>query len=273
MKLNKKAEMSETTIMGLGLGAFFLVVVGLVMAFSSFYIINDGQVGVYSKLGNFDNNEVYSGLHFKAPLITDVYKVDVRDRNILETATILAKDDLMLTVDVSVIYKIRSDRASEILQEVSGNIVNTKLIPYLRSAIRDVISGYDSSEAHSQEGRQEVALKIQEFLEIKLGKDLVIVDVLLRDVKLPLKVTEAIEDKLDAQQKAHKKEFELLSAVKDAEIEVARAIGIAEANEIIAHSLTKEYLQYKFIEGLNDGNTEVIYIPTEANMPILEVKP
>lgn len=27
-----------------------------------------------------------------------------------------------------------------------------------------------------------------------------------------------------------------------------------------------------FIEGLNDGDTEVIYVPTEANIPILEVE-
>ena len=60
------------------------------------------------------------------------------------------------------------------------------------------------------------------------------------------------------------------SAKLKAEAEVERAKGIAEANKIIAESLTKEYIQYKFIEGLNDGNTEVIYVPTEANLPIME---
>lgn len=57
-----------------------------------------------------------------------------------------------------------------------------------------------------------------------------------------------------------------------AEAEVIRAAGIAKANEIISKSLTKEYIQYKFVEGLNDGNTEVIYVPTEANLPILEAR-
>jgi len=57
-----------------------------------------------------------------------------------------------------------------------------------------------------------------------------------------------------------------------AEAEVIRARGIAEANEIIAGSITNEYIKYKFVEGLNDGNTEVIYVPTEANLPILEAR-
>ena len=57
-----------------------------------------------------------------------------------------------------------------------------------------------------------------------------------------------------------------------AEAEVIRSEGIAEANRIIAGSITEEYIRYKFIEGLNDGNTEVIYVPTEANLPILEAR-
>jgi len=62
------------------------------------------------------------------------------------------------------------------------------------------------------------------------------------------------------------------SAKLMAEAEVLRAAGIAEANEIIAGSITEEYIKYKFVEGLNDGNTEVIYVPTEANLPILEAR-
>ncbi|MCW8966384.1 MAG: hypothetical protein OQK82_06840 [Candidatus Pacearchaeota archaeon] len=65
-------------------------------------------------------------------------------------------------------------------------------------------------------------------------------------------------------------EAEKQSAKLKAEAEILRAEGIAEANKIIAGSITQEYIKYKFVEGLNDGNTEVIYVPTEANLPILE---
>ncbi len=62
------------------------------------------------------------------------------------------------------------------------------------------------------------------------------------------------------------------SAKLKAEAEVIRAAGIAEANKIIGESISEEYIRYKFVEGLNDGNTEVIYVPTEANLPILEAR-
>lgn len=53
--------------------------------------------------------------------------------------------------------------------------------------------------------------------------------------------------------------------------EVERAKGVAEANKIIGDSLTENeaYLRYLWIEALMQGNS-VIYVPTEANLPILE---
>lgn len=58
----------------------------------------------------------------------------------------------------------------------------------------------------------------------------------------------------------------------NAESEIERAKGVAESNRIIGEGLknNEEYLKYLWIKGLNDGSGEVIYIPTEAGLPILE---
>lgn len=56
--------------------------------------------------------------------------------------------------------------------------------------------------------------------------------------------------------------------------EVERAKGVAQANQIIGDSLkgNESYLRYLWVSQLNDpnGRGEVIYIPTEAGIPILE---
>lgn len=64
------------------------------------------------------------------------------------------------------------------------------------------------------------------------------------------------------------------SAKMLAAAEVERAKGVAEANQIIGESLkgNESYLRYLWIQGLQDGSSEVIYIPTEANMPLLEAR-
>lgn len=56
-----------------------------------------------------------------------------------------------------------------------------------------------------------------------------------------------------------------------AQAEVIRARGVAEANTIIASSLqgNEAYLRYLWIDKIS-GDNQVIYVPTEAGLPILE---
>lgn len=57
-----------------------------------------------------------------------------------------------------------------------------------------------------------------------------------------------------------------------AEAEVIRAEGVAKANKIIGNSLkdNESYLRYLWIQGLQTNDQTVVYIPTEANLPIME---
>jgi uncharacterized membrane protein YqiK len=62
------------------------------------------------------------------------------------------------------------------------------------------------------------------------------------------------------------------SAKYEAQAEITRAKGVAEANRIIGDSLksNEAYLRYLWIDKLNENNQNVIYVPTEAGLPILE---
>lgn len=54
--------------------------------------------------------------------------------------------------------------------------------------------------------------------------------------------------------------------------EVNRAKGVAEANKIIGEGLkdNHEYLMYLWIHGLADQGHQIIYVPTEGGLPIME---
>ena len=64
----------------------------------------------------------------------------------------------------------------------------------------------------------------------------------------------------------------LESAKFYADAEIERARGVAEANRIIADGLggPEGYLRYLWINKLGENQQDVIYIPTEAGVPILE---
>lgn len=62
------------------------------------------------------------------------------------------------------------------------------------------------------------------------------------------------------------------SAKLKADAEIARARGVAEANRIVANGLggPEGYLRYLYIEAIQHSKGQVIYVPTEAGLPILE---
>ncbi len=62
------------------------------------------------------------------------------------------------------------------------------------------------------------------------------------------------------------------SAKNLAQAEIERAKGVAEANRIIGQSLqgNELYLHYLWINNLHEGRNDVIYVPTEAGIPLME---
>jgi regulator of protease activity HflC (stomatin/prohibitin superfamily) len=80
----------------------------------------------------------------------------------------------------------------------------------------------------------------------------------------------------DREVKVLEAQAKLDSAKLEALAEIERAKGVAGANAIIADGLKghEEYLRYLWIDKVAGSTSrEVVYIPTEANMPILEARP
>jgi len=92
------------------------------------------------------------------------------------------------------------------------------------------------------------------------------------------------QSRKEGESKLAHSQFEREVQVKDAQgkleaatflanAEVERAKGVAKANQIIGESLknNESYLRWLWIEGMKEKQgTEVVYVPTEANLPILE---
>jgi regulator of protease activity HflC (stomatin/prohibitin superfamily) len=58
----------------------------------------------------------------------------------------------------------------------------------------------------------------------------------------------------------------------NAQAEIARARGAAKAIEIENGAITPTYIQYLWVrqQNLSGNNSKIIYIPTEAGLPLLE---
>ncbi len=233
-------------------------------------VIEDGEVGVSKSFGRIKDEPVSQGVVIQVPVIRTVETWNVKLQELKETAQVPSSEGLIVGLDTSLLFQVVPESAPEIRQTIGWNYVDLLIIPYFRSALRDVVSGYPVKKVYSEAGRKDIAARVKEFLEGNLEpRGVLVVDVLMRDVKLPQRFKESIEAKLTAEQRVQQKQFELEQAVKDAEIEVARARGAAESQEIVRSTLSDSYLQYLWIKTLNE-NPNVIYVATEANLPLFK---
>lgn len=67
-------------------------------------------------------------------------------------------------------------------------------------------------------------------------------------------------------------EAEFQSSKQLANAEIERAKGVAAANKIIGESLNnnESYLRYLWINNMKDSNNQVIYVPSQGGLPVLE---
>jgi regulator of protease activity HflC (stomatin/prohibitin superfamily) len=253
-----------------------LIAAGLFVALSMVsgcVVIEDGQVGVTKSFGVIADEPIGQGVALQFPVVRIVETWNIKLQELKESAQVPSSEGLIVGLDTSLLFRVNPDMAPTIRKAVGGNYIDVLIVPYFRNAIRDTVSGFQVKNIYSAKGRKQIAAMIKQFLTENLEpRGLIVEDVLLRDVKLPQRFRESIEAKLTAEQAVQQKEFLLQQAVKDAEIEVARAEGAAKAQAIVRSTLSGSYLQYLWIKTLNE-NPNVIYVATEANLPIFkEVK-
>lgn len=157
----------------------------------------------------------------------------------------LTKDGLGVNVDVTLRWRIDPSKISILYTNYPGkDWVDRTLAPRLRKIVRDVISNYTAIETISK--RSEIARKINEkymkliSVEKSLGGAIIVLGVELRNINLPAKFKEAIEEKLTQQQLMIAAEYRrnrtLIIANASAEASIIIASGNAMAKIILANA-------------------------------------
>ena len=266
----------------LGYFAVFLgVLFFLILAGNPLVIVQSGFVGVKRTLGKIDPVPLREGLHLRIPLLQTVEKIEIRTRAVEFTKekqnpiSSLSKDGLPVNMDVAVLYRVDANKAPELIREYGPDYEEKIIKQIVRTSVRDAIAEMESSVVYQE--RQKLQEKIKREVSEQLTRRyLILEDVLIRDIRLPESVVRAIEEKRKAYEEAQRMQFLLEKEKLEAERKKVEAQGIAEANRIIAGSLTREYLMWKFIENIQEyarsQNNTIILLPYDTKMtPIINV--
>jgi len=258
-----------------------LAIVAVVLS-RSLYVIDAGEVGVKLRLGKVDREELYPGVHIVLPWIENVVIFSTRVEKIDMTAkhgnpiTALSVEGLPVRLDVTVLFRIVPQKADEIYKNYGVNFADKVIIPIAREVVRNVIARYKIEDLYSTK-RGELQKTIYDELKKRLlTANIQVVDLLLRDVRLPKKVVEKIEEKLRAKEEAEKMKFVIEKERLEAERKITEAKGIAESNRIIANSLSEKYLQWYYLQTLkelaNSPNNTFVITPYDGKLiPLLNV--
>lgn len=261
--------------------AFGLVLIA-VFLFESIRVIDAGEVGVKLRLGKVSREELYPGVHFVIPFVekvvvfsTRVEKIDMTKRS-GNPITALSVEGLPVALDVTVLYRIIPDRADEIYKNYGINYSEKVIVPIVREVVRNVVAQYRIEDLYSTK-RAELQEKIYSSVKERLKKaNVEVVDFLLRNVALPRKVVEKIEEKLRAKEEAEKMRFVIERERLEAERKITEARGIAESNRIISNSLSEKYLQWYYLQTLkklaeSPNNTFIITPYDNKLIPMLNL--
>jgi regulator of protease activity HflC (stomatin/prohibitin superfamily) len=235
----------------LALGGLGIVLALLVAwAAAGTRIVDNRHVGCRIRLGQIQTRETPPGLHWVIVPIEGLATVPIHTRILdYKGVEVLAKDGLRIHMDITIGYQIKPEKACDALLQYT-DIESGLVVPAIRSALRKVASAYLSTEYY--EKRAEVDAGIMQALESLENPYFRVVQVNIRNVVLPQSVVEAIQRKIVAKQEAERMQFVLQKEQKEAERKKIEALGIAEANKLIAHSLTETYLQWYQIQAIKD---------------------
>lgn len=268
--MNRSRVLSTAALVFVGFLLLILLTSG------AFVTIDSGQRGVlFRKFGaGLDKENIYQpGFHVIAPWNT-MYVYSVREAQLEEKMKILSSNGLNIKVDITVRVNPVYDDIGYLHEKFGKDYINSLVRPEVRSSVRKVLGRFTPEELYSTK-RDEVQTQIQTDIDSVLRTNYIdLRATLIRDIELPAKVKTAIEEKIEAEQKALKYEYILAQEKKEAERKIIEAQAKADANRILSASLTDKILREKGIQATlelskSQGSKTIIVGSGDNGLPLI----
>ncbi len=225
-----------------------VIILALVIILSAtLYEIPAGNIGVVLRFGAVDR-VVYPGINAKIPFVETVQTMNIRTQKDEVQATAMSENLQLVTSVIAVNYHLDGSKAKEVYQNVGANYAEIIVAPAIQNTFKAVTAKFDAEELITK--RDQVRLAAEEDLTKQLARYNIIVENFnIVNFDFSDEYQNAIEAKQVAQQQVETAKQKLAQAEIEAQTEVARAQGQADAQKALNQTgaLTPEYLQYLFL--------------------------
>ena len=251
-----------------------------------------GQVGIVTVFGKVQDAVLEEGFHVKNPF-AKITTMDVRTQKSNKHLSAFSSDIQQVSVDVTINYSVNKATAMNLFREVGTGYVETVIEPRISENVKVVIARYNAESLVEQ--REQLSSEILELMQEDMGiYGINVSSVSIEDIDFTDAFTEAVEDKQVATQNKLAAETEqarltmeteaeadrkVIMAEADAEIAkieadneafaiTARAQAEAEANTLVAESLTDELIDYT--EAVNWNGQLPTFVGADTILPIID---
>ena len=269
---NRQSPQNIFSIIG-GILAALLVL----LSFNAVVIINPGQAGVLSILGKAQDGTLLEGFHFKPPLISAVDIYDVTVQKFEVPAQSSTKDLQDLTARFAINFRLDPLQVVNIrrTQGTLQNIVSKIIAPQTQESFKIAAAKRTVEQSITQ--RSELKEDFDTALGSRLDKyGIIVLDTSVIDLTFSPEFARAVEEKQIAEQRAQRAVYVAQEAEQQAQSDINRAKGRAEAQRLLAETLKAQggalVLQKEAIEARREGGAQmpkVLITGSDRKIPFL----
>jgi regulator of protease activity HflC (stomatin/prohibitin superfamily) len=253
----------------------FLIVLGIIavivlsLVLGSFFTVNTAQVAIITRFGKF-LRVAEPGLNWKVPYFDSVTgTVSLRVNQITLTMETKTKDNVFVTIPISVQNRVRPEKVYDAYYKLSDPVAQIK--SYVEQVILGHVPGMTLDEVFASQSSIAAAVKLELDADMAtFGYE--IVNVLVTDIVPDAKVKSAMND-INAAQREQvaanaRGEAEKILVVKKAEAEAeSKALqgqGIANQRKAIIEGLQTSVEQFqKAVEGASSKEVMQLVLVTQ----------
>ena len=246
----------QATVLGIVAAAVLL------LGLNSYVVINPGEAGVISILGKAQDGVFVEGIHFKPPFISKIDMYDLTVQKFEVPAQSSTKDLQDLTARFAINFRIDPIQAVEIRrkQGTLENIVSKIIAPQTQESFKIAAARRTVEEAITK--RNELKQDFDTALSERLNKyGIIVLDTSVVDLTFSPEFARAVEEKQIAEQRAQRAVYVAQEAEQEAQSDINRAKGRAEAQRLLAETLKAQggqlVLQKEAIEAWKTGGAQM----------------
>ena len=248
--------MSPQTIARL-IGIAILIFVIVIMASSGTYVVQPGYRGVQVTLGKVSPAFKPEGFGIKAPLITTIHPMSIRQQTAEDKAECYSADLQQIQIELRVLFRIPESSVVKLFQGYYGDPFESLVAPRVHEAIKEATASQSAELV--VKNREEIKTRALELARKKIGTLLVIEDIVIQDIALTKELENAIEAKMVQEQEAAKSKYLQQRAQIEADTTVIKAKGEAESIRIRGQALRENptYIDLQIVDKW-DGITPLV---------------